>query len=725
VVNDDDVDEIVDDGDVDEIIDYDLETCIQESGGIEQFMNKPSMILYKKNLKSQDDLKKYILERLSPYKTNVCIFPGIKGTDELKKKINEFYRQNRQQSIDSTIIFKANTSKTTLTQQVLLKNENLYLYVDGILKNKTTRNKGKKIPLNASRVDGVGGEFHEKNRYRNHVKNRVLSSTTYSQNEQIENSDNNEENIDSKSIKQDENGKKIDSSVDLEENDEEVESSINDDEHEISNQGPHGINASTGDNTKKTINWKGGSKNCGTYLLYNKKQEINKCINSILSYGRDHGTLLTGVQLKTLLDIENIEITKDRANGIVKLVSDVVDVVPNPHFIPPTAKRPVFEYYGEGYELSLIHPTKSIPIPSKILAKCKKGKDKKQNKIYCEEGENEEQSPHAIMNDDDDDSKASNDSDNNEIIAINNEKSAEEDINSSMDNEVVDKEEKDEEIEKNISEDVDTDVQNNLENDISINTSLPSKEPVASDNTSKLSTQLKENTSNIHNFSSNSAIILTKKVETEVENVIPPSSSSLASQINSTITKSSNSRSLSQDTPSSVVPSNTLSLPIHSSKSTALSSSHLLPLNPSTSANNQKSSIDAGPTNPSQHSKSPKKFMKTILRSKQKNIRDKKLISGQITSKECSYKRRSFALRSKTKKKQQPSSPVKSPKRKCDDQQAQTTSPVVSSKRKKLNITEKNSHNYQVLTEAVGKIRKKQNITSKITTSSNDFNKNA
>ena len=37
----------------DEEADYDLETCIEESGGTDHFIHKPSMILYKKNLKNQ------------------------------------------------------------------------------------------------------------------------------------------------------------------------------------------------------------------------------------------------------------------------------------------------------------------------------------------------------------------------------------------------------------------------------------------------------------------------------------------------------------------------------------------------------------------------------------------------------------------------------------------------------------------------------------------------
>lgn len=67
---------------------------------------------------------------------------------------------------------------------------------------------------------------------------------------------------------------------------------------------------------------------------------MNECVNDVLSYAREHGALLTGVQLKTLLDIQNVEITKDRANALVQLISTSVTIVTNPHYIPPTAQRP-------------------------------------------------------------------------------------------------------------------------------------------------------------------------------------------------------------------------------------------------------------------------------------------------------------------------------------------------------------------------------------------------
>lgn len=59
-----------------------------------------------------------------------------------------------------------------------------------------------------------------------------------------------------------------------------------------------------------------------------------------MSYAREHGVLLSGVQLKTLLDIQNVEITKDRANAIVQLITNNTQIVANPYFIAPTVQKP-------------------------------------------------------------------------------------------------------------------------------------------------------------------------------------------------------------------------------------------------------------------------------------------------------------------------------------------------------------------------------------------------
>ena len=92
-----------------------------------------------------DDLEKYVLKHVTVYDSNPCLFAGVKGTDAMKQKINQFYRGNRKKSMTATILFKANSSKTTATQQILLKKGNLFLYVDEVIKNKTSKNKKKRI----------------------------------------------------------------------------------------------------------------------------------------------------------------------------------------------------------------------------------------------------------------------------------------------------------------------------------------------------------------------------------------------------------------------------------------------------------------------------------------------------------------------------------------------------------------------------------------------------
>lgn len=75
-------------------------------------------------------------------------------------------------------------------------------------------------------------------------------------------------------------------------------------------------------------------------MLFDKHEEVKECVNNILSYGREHGVLMSGVQLKTLFDIQNVEITKNRACAIVDLISNNIEVVSNPHFVAPTAQKP-------------------------------------------------------------------------------------------------------------------------------------------------------------------------------------------------------------------------------------------------------------------------------------------------------------------------------------------------------------------------------------------------
>lgn len=91
------------------------------------------------------DLENYILTHISSYCENPCVFPGITGSVEFKRKVNKFYNEYREKSMHSTIVFKAHSSRTTLTHQILLQNRNLYLYIDQVLKDKTKRKKRKNV----------------------------------------------------------------------------------------------------------------------------------------------------------------------------------------------------------------------------------------------------------------------------------------------------------------------------------------------------------------------------------------------------------------------------------------------------------------------------------------------------------------------------------------------------------------------------------------------------
>jgi len=77
----------------------------------------------------------------------------------------------------------------------------------------------------------------------------------------------------------------------------------------------------------------------GLYRFYHKKEEVKECVNNVLCYAREHGVLMNAVQLKALFDIQNVEITKDRANSVVQLITESVDIVSNPHYVAPIAQQ--------------------------------------------------------------------------------------------------------------------------------------------------------------------------------------------------------------------------------------------------------------------------------------------------------------------------------------------------------------------------------------------------
>ncbi|CAF2136378.1 unnamed protein product [Rotaria magnacalcarata] len=682
---------------------YDLQTCIEESGGLVQFLSTPCMILYKNNLQNQSDLENYVLQHLSSYKGNVCEFTGIKGTDAMKNKINEFYHRNQKTCMKSTILFKGHASKTTATQQMFLSNGHLYLYVDAVMKNKTSRNKRKKVCVGSAR-GGDREECHEKNGDRG-MKGGISTSTKYSQNETYENRNNEGKKIGIENVN---NG----SSTELEEDEGELEPSINEDENSeeetshinsmLLNQllfkfqktGDQSMNlftclrlASTGRTRRGSINWKGGSKNTGVYLLYNKKKEVQECVNNVLSYAREHGTLLSGAQLKTILDIENVEITKDRANGLVQVISKSVDIATNPHFVPPTTKKPVYEYYGKNYELAMIHPIKLIPIPSAILS------------VEMMEGKYSE-----TYTAEDDDAMEVDDNKTNE----------ENDTNSGDDE---DENEKLNELKNNSSEGSSNNVKSGIDNknQTVIDNSVLDEESIEN-NIILLPSNHLEVVSHDKDPSNNNVVNISKQIATQVENVITRSSSPVTGKNHSSITIDTRSRSSLQAASSSVTCFNDLSVLNRNSKLTTTLPSTITPsLDSTDSARNPMSLTDTSHSNTVQRSSSVESTSNitpsleqpiTPPQPKQKIAMLKKLLLVKLHPK-SSYQRRSFFLRSKTRKKQQQLSTITSFKRKPDGEHTLTVPSTVPSKKKKLNNGEKAGTNYEALTKALGKIPKK------------------
>ncbi|CAM4770426.1 unnamed protein product [Rotaria magnacalcarata] len=670
---------------------YDLQTCIEESGGLVQFLSTPCMILYKNNLQNQSDLENYVLQHLSSYKGNVCEFAGIKGTDAMKNKINEFYHRNQKTCMKSTILFKGHASKTTATQQMFL----------------------------SSARGGDREECHEKNGDRG-MKGGISTSTKYSQNETYENRNNEGKKIGIENVN---NG----SSTELEEDEGELEPSINEDENSeeetshINKTGDQSMNlftclrlASTGRTRRGSINWKGGSKNTGVYLLYNKKKEVQECVNNVLSYAREHGTLLSGAQLKTILDIENVEITKDRANGLVQVISKSVDIATNPHFVPPTTKKPVYEYYGKNYELAMIHPIKLIPIPSAILEKVDGGNksgNEEESVICClriltgsvEMMEGKYSETYTAEDDD--------------AMEVDDNKTNEENDTNSGDDE--DENEKLNELKNNSSEGSSNNVKSGIDNknQTVIDNSVLDEESIEN-NIILLPSNHLEVVSHDNDPSNNNVVNISKQIATQVENVITRSSSPVTGKNHSSITIDTRSRSSLQAASSSVTCFNDLSVLNRNSKlTTTLSSTTTPSLDSTDSARNPMSLTDTSHSNTVQRSSSVESTSNitpsleqpiTPPQPKQKIAMLKNLLLVKLHPK-SSYQRRSFFLRSKTRKKQQQLSTITSFKRKPDGEHTLTVPSTVPLKKKKLNNGEKAGTDYEALTKALGKIPKKTN----------------
>ncbi|CAF5093516.1 unnamed protein product, partial [Rotaria magnacalcarata] len=322
--------------------------------------------------------------------------------------------------------------------------------------------------------------------------------------------------------------------------------------------------ASTGRTRRGSINWKGGSKNTGVYLLYNKKKEVQECVNNVLSYAREHGTLLSRAQLKTILDIENVEITKDRANGLVQVISKSVDIATNPHFVPPTTKKPVYEYYGKKYELAMIHPIKLIPIPSAILEKVDGGNksgNEEESVICClriltgsvEMMEGKYSETYTAEDDD--------------AMEVDDNKTNEENDTNSGDDE--DENEKLNELKNNSSEGSSNNVKSGIDNknQTVIDNSVLDEESIEN-NIILLPSNHLEVVSHDNDPSNNNVVNISKQIATQVENVITRSSSPVTGKNHSSITIDTRSRSSLQAASSSVTCFNDLSVLNRNSKLT-------------------------------------------------------------------------------------------------------------------------------------------------------------
>ncbi|CAF1496900.1 unnamed protein product [Adineta steineri] len=294
-------------GDSDQEQEFDLNISIEESGGLEKFVLKPCIILYKKKMKKQSDLEQYIMEHISSYNST-------SNRDDGHPKVSE---------IDS-------------------------------INNSRNEQQGRSTCMNKK-----VGTFAKDNKLRYNALDT--------------------ENKNTNTIN--------DSLNELENEDVCLSSSEDESEHpEEKNE----INASSGGIKRRLIHRRGGAKNCGTFLLLTKEEEVQDCVQSALGYARDHGTLMSGVQLKTLMDVLNTEITKDRANTLLEVISKNIEIVPNPYFISPISKRPIYQYYGARYELEEVTPIRYIPIPTGITKQYAKKQDEKENTNYDEKNEIEE-----------------------------------------------------------------------------------------------------------------------------------------------------------------------------------------------------------------------------------------------------------------------------------------------------------------------------------------------
>ncbi|CAF3297188.1 unnamed protein product [Rotaria sp. Silwood2] len=170
-----------------------------------------------------------------------------------------------------------------------------------------------------------------------------------------------------------------------------------------------------------------------------------------------------------------------------------------------------FEYYGDDYELSEVQPTKTIPIPKRIMVKCVARESKKKKSVHVDGSEQKEKSSIEMM-----------------------ENEHSEKFTTSDDNETMEMNDKD---------------NNNLQGCVKRNTvltdsSVSGEESIANSSISLQNNHLKRTAIDENDYSSNDGII-SRAIEEQVRNVVEHSCSPIAGKTDSSITIETRNRSAS------------------------------------------------------------------------------------------------------------------------------------------------------------------------------------
>ncbi|CAF3407775.1 unnamed protein product [Rotaria sp. Silwood2] len=207
-----------------------------------------------------------------------------------------------------------------------------------------------------------------------------------------------------------------------------------------------------------------------------------------------------------LLDVENIDGRTDESIYNRTNASGKEDEVGE-----ETSQKHVFEYYGDDYELSEVQPTKTIPIPKRIMVKCVARESKKKKSVHVDGSEQKEKSSIEMM-----------------------ENEYSEKFTTADDNETMEMNDKD---------------NNNLQGCVKRNTvltdsSVSGEESIANSSISLQNNHLKRTAIDENDYSSNDGII-SRAIEEQVRNVVEHSCSPIAGKTDSSITIETRNRSAS------------------------------------------------------------------------------------------------------------------------------------------------------------------------------------